>query len=93
MSSSSLLTFVITALLLVLDPTIASGLYSKNSPVIQIDAKNYETIIAKSNYTSVRWFVTVHSLALLTPCPLDPRVLCSLVRPLPESKARVRKGR
>jgi protein disulfide-isomerase A6 len=31
----------------------ANGLYTKSSPVLQIDYKNYEALIAKSNYTSV----------------------------------------
>jgi len=57
MSASSLLTFVITGLLLVVDPSLAVGLYTKNSPVIQVDANNYESIIAKSNHTSVCCFV------------------------------------
>jgi len=33
---------------------VSAGLYSKSSPVIQIDAKNYDRLIAQSNYTSVR---------------------------------------
>ncbi|KAI1313933.1 thioredoxin-domain-containing protein [Xylaria venustula] len=31
----------------------AAGLYTKSSPVIQVDAKNYDRLIAKSNHTSV----------------------------------------
>ncbi|KAI1361435.1 thioredoxin-domain-containing protein [Xylaria arbuscula] len=34
-------------------PTAQAGLYSKNSPVLQVDAKSYDRLIAKSNYTSV----------------------------------------
>ncbi|TVY24018.1 putative protein disulfide-isomerase [Lachnellula hyalina] len=32
---------------------VNAGLYTKNSPVIQIDGKNYDRLIAKSNYTSI----------------------------------------
>ena len=31
----------------------AAGLYTKSSPVLQVDAKNYDRLITKSNYTSV----------------------------------------
>lgn len=34
-------------------PTVQAGMYTKNSPVLQVDAKNYDRLIAKSNYTSV----------------------------------------
>ena len=34
-------------------PSAAAGLYTKNSPVIQIDANTYDKLIAGSNYTSV----------------------------------------
>lgn len=30
-----------------------AGLYPKSSQVLQIDGKNYDSLIAKSNYTSV----------------------------------------
>lgn len=42
-----------TALLLA-SPATAAGLYPKSSAVLQVDAKNYDRLIAKSNYTSVR---------------------------------------
>ena len=42
-----------------------AGFYSKSSPVLQVDAKNYERLIAKSNHTSVR---PTTSLS-----PLDPQ--------------------
>jgi len=35
---------------------VNAGLYSKSSPVIQVDAKNYDRLIAQSNYTSVCTF-------------------------------------
>ncbi|KAK7757049.1 hypothetical protein SLS62_001065 [Diatrype stigma] len=41
------------ALLSALPATSAAGLYTKNSPVLQVDAKSYDKLIAKSNYTSV----------------------------------------
>jgi protein disulfide-isomerase A6 len=31
----------------------ADGIYTKNSPVLQVTAKNYDSLIAQSNYTSV----------------------------------------
>jgi protein disulfide-isomerase A6 len=34
-------------------PSVHAGLYAKNSPVVQIDAKNYDRLVAKSNYTTV----------------------------------------
>lgn len=32
----------------------SAGFYTKNSPVLQVDAKNYDRLIAQSNHTSVR---------------------------------------
>lgn len=34
-------------------PGAQAGLYSKKSPVLQVDAKSYDRLIAKSNHTSV----------------------------------------
>jgi hypothetical protein len=34
-------------------PGAQAGLYTKKSPVLQVDAKDYDRVIAKSNYTSV----------------------------------------
>jgi protein disulfide-isomerase A6 len=31
----------------------AAGLYTKSSPVLQVDAKNFNSLINKSNHTSV----------------------------------------
>ncbi|KAI1321965.1 thioredoxin-domain-containing protein [Xylariaceae sp. FL0255] len=31
----------------------SGGLYTKNSPVLQVDAKNYESLIARSNHTAI----------------------------------------
>ncbi|ROV99734.1 hypothetical protein VSDG_03134 [Cytospora chrysosperma] len=47
------LSTVATALLAALPAVNAAGLYTKSSPVVQIDAKNYDSLIAKSNYTSI----------------------------------------
>jgi protein disulfide-isomerase A6 len=45
--------FLIASLLGAL-PTKADGMYSKGSPVLQVDSKTYDRLIAKSNHTSVR---------------------------------------
>lgn len=74
-----------TALLLA-SPATAAGLYPKSSAVLQVDAKNYDRLIAKSNYTSVsspRICATNYALMVA----LDCRVLCSMVRALQESAA------
>jgi len=34
-------------------PGAHAGLYGKKSPVLQVDAKSYDRLIAKSNHTSV----------------------------------------
>ncbi|KAI1819889.1 thioredoxin-domain-containing protein [Xylaria intraflava] len=41
------------AFLSVLPSAQAAGLYTKSSPVLQVDAKSYDRLIAKSNHTSV----------------------------------------
>lgn len=35
-------------------PAANAGLYPKSSAVLSIDAKNYDSLIAKSNHTSVK---------------------------------------
>jgi protein disulfide-isomerase A6 len=35
-------------------PSAQAGMYAKSSPVLQVNAKNFDNLIAKSNYTSVR---------------------------------------
>lgn len=35
-------------------PAAQAGMYTKNSPVLQVDARSYSKLIAKSNHTSVR---------------------------------------
>lgn len=47
-SASLLLVSLLAAL-----PVNADGLYTKNSPVIQLNAKTYNSLIANSNHTSV----------------------------------------
>jgi len=34
-------------------PGAQAGIYTKKSPVLQVDAKDYDRLVAKSNYTSV----------------------------------------
>ncbi|CCF37604.1 hypothetical protein CH063_08897 [Colletotrichum higginsianum] len=34
-------------------PSVQAGMYPKSSAVLQVDAKNYDSLIAKSNYTSI----------------------------------------
>lgn len=46
-------TLAATAAYLLLSPAEAAGLYTKGSPVLQVDGSNYDRLIAKSNHTSV----------------------------------------
>ena len=41
------------AVLLLSVPANADGIYTKNSPVLRVDAKSYDRLIARSNHTSV----------------------------------------
>jgi hypothetical protein len=34
-------------------PAAQAGMYTKNSPVLQVDGKTYDRLIAQSNHTSV----------------------------------------
>ncbi|KAL2021399.1 hypothetical protein VTK56DRAFT_7264 [Thermocarpiscus australiensis] len=43
----------VAAALLSALPGAQAGLYTKKSPVLQVDAKDYDRLIAKSNYTSI----------------------------------------
>lgn len=52
MVHTKVLTAAAAALLLAL-PVSAEGIYLKSSPVVQVDAKNYDRLIARSNHTSV----------------------------------------
>lgn len=49
-----LLYAVATALFSTVPAVSAAGLYPKGSAVLQVDAKDYDRLIAKSNQTSVR---------------------------------------
>lgn len=51
-ASNPTLATVAVALLSAL-PTVSAGIYTKNSPVLQVDAKSYDRLVAKSNYTTV----------------------------------------
>lgn len=42
-----------TAALTFLSPVLAETMYTKGSPVLQVDHKSYDKLIAKSNYTSI----------------------------------------
>ncbi|KKY21736.1 putative pdi related protein a [Phaeomoniella chlamydospora] len=44
---------ILASLAAILAVTNADGLYTKKSPVLQVDAKNYDSLIAKSNHTSI----------------------------------------
>jgi protein disulfide-isomerase A6 len=55
MVHATALTAAAAAAVLLALPCSAGGLYAKNSPVLQVDAKNYDRLIAKSNHTSVRF--------------------------------------
>jgi protein disulfide-isomerase A6 len=46
-------TTLLTVALLGTLPVNAAGLYTKNSPVLQIDANSYDRLVAQSNHTSV----------------------------------------
>ena len=47
-------TITATAFALLAAIPVEAGLYAKGSPVLQVDGKNYDRLIAQSNYTSVR---------------------------------------
>ena len=53
MVHTNALAVTVAALLAALPVHVQAGLYSKNSPVLQIDGKSYDRLIAQSNYTSV----------------------------------------
>lgn len=44
---------VLVPLLALLALVFADGIYTKNSPVLQVTSKTYEGLIAQSNHTSV----------------------------------------
>lgn len=58
MHQQSLITALAAALVSV--PAVQAGIYTKSSPVIQADAKNFDSIVAKSNHTSVSQLPTTY---------------------------------
>ncbi|KAL1970524.1 hypothetical protein VTN77DRAFT_4168 [Rasamsonia byssochlamydoides] len=50
---SNLALALLASLLGVLPAANANGLYTKSSPVLQVNHKTYDSLIAKSNYTSI----------------------------------------
>jgi protein disulfide-isomerase A6 len=46
--------FLLFASLLAAVPANADGIYTKKSPVLQLNPKTYGSLIANSNHTSVR---------------------------------------
>jgi hypothetical protein len=78
------------AALLLASPAAAAGLYHKSSPVIQVDAKSYDRLIAKSNYTSVGFNIWIletfpSQLTIISDC----RVLRAMVWSLQEPPATI----
>jgi protein disulfide-isomerase A6 len=53
--------FLLAASLLAALPVNADGIYTKKSPVLQVTGKNYNSLIANSNYTSVRSMIFCYS--------------------------------
>lgn len=67
----------------------ADGIYSSKSPVLQVNAKNYDSLIAQSNHTSVSPLPRQAEPALIS---ADRRILCTMVRTLSESQTRLRES-
>ena len=59
--SSYALVLLISSLLAVVPAVRADGLYTKNSPVLQVNNKNYDRFISNSNHSSVRKFFSLFS--------------------------------
>ena len=54
--------FLLVASLLAALPASADGIYTKKSPVLQVNQKTYNQQIADSNHTSVRKFSSTVSI-------------------------------
>jgi hypothetical protein len=82
MARSSILT-LLAALLAVVH---ADAIYTKNSPVLQVDAKSYDTLIAQSNHTSASPTVLSNDMrnVKLIVYPDSRVILPSALRPLPK---------
>jgi protein disulfide-isomerase A6 len=59
-STSALL---LAASLLAALPVNADGLYTNKSPVLQVDQKGYNKLIANSNYSSVSTYIQAPSIS------------------------------
>ena len=66
MHAPMLLSSLVLALACVLN---VHAIYTKSSPVLQVNAKTYDSFIAQSNHTSVR-HPPLHTKDLLTPCQI-----------------------
>jgi hypothetical protein len=98
--------FILAAASLLAIVAHADGIYSTSSPVLQINAKNYNRLIAQSNHTSVSHMSNDagrasnditdcgvgQASAGLTTQELTTQVLRTLVRALSKFKACIRKG-
>lgn len=62
-NSLSLAAAAVSALL-VPSALAAGGIYTKNSPVLQVDGKSYNSLVARSNHTTVSYPILVPILQL-----------------------------
>lgn len=46
-----------------------AGMYTKSSPVLQLDAKSFDKFIRKTNYTSVSYSLEIYVNGLIQTCP------------------------
>lgn len=51
----------------------AANMYTKSSPVLQLDAKSYDKLVAKSNYTSMVEFYAPWYISVLSRSNFDPQ--------------------
>lgn len=58
---------LLVASLLAALPANADGIYTKKSPVLQLNQKTYGSLIANSNYTSVRILATQYQSTKVLP--------------------------
>jgi len=56
----------------------ADAVYTKNSPVLQVSAKTYDSLIAQSNHTSVRVLPSL-SFSTVADRALDSRVILPFI--------------
>ncbi len=67
------------ASLFLLPPALADGLYTKSSPVLQVSGNNYDSLIAKTNYTVSVFYEKFILILVLTHVVVNSRVLCTMV--------------